>query len=102
MPGGSLARGRRGRLDAPRTGTSNNHAPRIKTKVVWINPMPANGNTLPIINSLLLTGVAISNSMLPRSRSRTIETPVNITMVIVRMMPIRPGTMLIAERRSGL
>ena len=64
--------------------------------------MPAYGSTLPIINSPLVNGVAISNSMLPRSRSRTMATAVNITMVMVRMMPISPGTMLIAVRRCGL
>ncbi|MNF19040.1 hypothetical protein D3C80_2235110 [compost metagenome] len=57
---------------------------------------------MPIISSLLLSGVVISSSMLPRSRSRTMATPVNITMVMVRMMPMRPGTMFTAERRSGL
>ena len=64
--------------------------------------MTAYGSTLPTISSLRLTGVAISSSMLPRSRSRTMATPVNSTIVIVRITPIRPGTMLIAERRSGL
>ncbi|MNN60773.1 hypothetical protein D3C81_1759750 [compost metagenome] len=76
--------------------------PSTSTSVVWMSPITAYGSTLPIISSLLLSGVAISSSMLPRSRSRTIATAVNITMVMVRMMPIRPGTMLIAERRCGL
>jgi hypothetical protein len=40
--------------------------------------------------------------MLPRSRSRTIATPVNSTIVIVRITPIRPGTILTSDRRSGL
>jgi hypothetical protein len=57
---------------------------------------------LPTISSLRDTGVAISSSMLPRSRSRTTATAVNITRVMVRITPIRPGTMFTAERRCGL
>ena len=56
----------------------------------------------PIAGTALVSGVAISSSMLPRSRSRTIATPVNSTIVIVRITPMSPGTMLIAERRCGL
>ena len=48
------------------------------------------------------TGVVISSSRLPRSRSRTMATAVNMVIVMVRMTPIRPGTVFTAERRSGL
>ena len=57
---------------------------------------------LPIINSIGLTGVLISISMLPRSLSRTMAAEVNMIMVMVRMMPTRPGTMLTSDRCSGL
>ena len=61
-----------------------------------------NGSTLPIINSHGDTGVAISISRLPRSRSRTSAIAVNSTIVIVRITPMRPGTVLIGARRCGL
>ena len=57
---------------------------------------------MPTISSPLDTGVVISNSRLPRSRSRTMAIAVNITMVMVRITPISPGTTLIAEIRRGL
>ena len=39
-------------------------------------------------------GVASRFSKVPRSRSRVIASPVISTIVIVRMVPSRPGTML--------
>ncbi len=61
-----------------------------------------NGSTLPIVSSAGETGVAMRNSRLPRSRSRTIAIAVNSTIVIVRMTPMRPGTVFTGARRSGL
>ena len=52
------------------------------------------GTILPIITSSGRTGVASRFSIVPRSRSRVIARPVIITIVIVRITPIRPGTML--------
>ena len=80
----------------------NSQNPSTRIRLVWIRPITAYGSTLPIISALRLSGVAISSSMLPRSRSRTAAIAVNIIMVMVRMMPISPGTMVTAERRSGL
>ncbi len=40
------------------------------------------------------TGVAKRFSMVPRSRSRVMASAVIITIVMVRITPIRPGTML--------
>ncbi|MNN94185.1 hypothetical protein D3C81_2127680 [compost metagenome] len=57
---------------------------------------------MPIISSIELTGVVMSSSRLPRSRSRTMAAEVNMIMVMVRITPSRPGTMLTAERRDGL
>ena len=57
---------------------------------------------LPIMSSIVRTGVVINSSRLPRSRSRTIATAVNSTIVKVKITPIRPGTIMTAERRSGL
>jgi hypothetical protein len=57
---------------------------------------------LAIINSNELTGVVINNFKLPCSDSRTIATLVNSTIVMVKITPNSPGTILIAERWAGL
>jgi hypothetical protein len=54
------------------------------------------------MSSAELTGVLMSNSRLPRSRSRTMATAVNRIIVIVRITPMSPGTMFTGVRRSGL
>ena len=41
-------------------------------------------------------------SIVPRSISRVTESAVKISMVIVRMVPTRPGTMLSAVDPAGL
>jgi len=48
------------------------------------------------------TGVVISSSRLPRSRSRTSAIAVKITIVMLSITPISPGTTCTAVRRSGL
>ncbi len=48
------------------------------------------------------TGVVISSSRLPRSRSRTMAIAVKITMVMFRITPMSAGTICTAVRRSGL
>ena len=60
------------------------------------------GTILPTVSSMLRMGETINCSSVPRSRSRAIAIAVNITRVIVRMTPTRPGTMKTAVRRSGL
>jgi len=55
-----------------------------------------------ISSSKELSGVAISSSRLPRSRSRTMAPEVNSTMVMERITPISAGTICTAVRRSGL
>ena len=52
------------------------------------------GRSLPIITSSGVTGMASRFSMVPRSRSRVTASAVMITMVMVRIVPTRPGTML--------
>ncbi len=49
---------------------------------------------LPVITSTAVAGVASRFSIVPRSVSRVIASPVISTMVIVRITPISPGTML--------
>ena len=48
------------------------------------------------------SGIASRFSIVPRSRSRVIARPVIITIVIVRITPINPGTMLYCVSDSGL
>lgn len=52
------------------------------------------GRNLPAITSKGRTGMASRFSMVPRSYSRVTASAVIITMVMVRMMPRSPGTML--------
>ena len=52
------------------------------------------GSSLPIMTSSGVTGMASRFSMVPRSRSRVTASAVMITMVMVRIVPTRPGTML--------
>ena len=49
-----------------------------------------------------LAGMASRFSIVPRSVSRVSASAVIITMVICRMTPSRPGTMLYCEMPSGL
>ena len=57
---------------------------------------------LPSKSSQRRMGLTISASSVPFSRSRTIETAIWLIVVCIRSAPIRPGTMKIAETRSGL
>ena len=52
------------------------------------------GTILPSITSSGRAGVASRFSIVPRSRSRVIAIAVIITIVIVRMTPMSPGTTL--------
>ncbi|MNL25684.1 hypothetical protein D3C87_1471720 [compost metagenome] len=70
--------------------------------VDWIRPMKMYGTILPEMTSSGCTGVASRFSIVPRSRSRVIARPVIITIVMVRITPIRPGTMLYWVMPSGL
>ena len=57
-------------------------------------PMATYGTILPVITSSGSTGVASRFSIVPRSRSRVIASPVIMTIVMVRITPMRPGTTL--------
>ena len=47
-------------------------------------------------------GIDSRLSMVPRSTSRVTDSAVKISMVKVRMVPIRPGTMLSCVDAAGL
>jgi hypothetical protein len=57
---------------------------------------------LPNITSTGLIGIDSRFSMVPRSTSRVTDSAVKISMVMVRMVPTRPGTMLSREEAAGL
>ena len=49
-----------------------------------------------------LIGIDSRLSMVPRSISRVTDSAVKISMVMVRMVPTRPGTMLSRDSAAGL
>jgi hypothetical protein len=49
-----------------------------------------------------IPSIASRLSMVPRSASRVRESPVNTSMLIVRMVPSRPGTLFSCDRPAGL
>ena len=57
---------------------------------------------LPSISSSLRTGVIISCSIVPRSRSRTTPSAVSTRATWVMMIPISPGIMNVVELNDGL
>jgi len=57
---------------------------------------------LPSITSMGVMGMASRFSMVPRSISRVTDNAVKISMVMVRMVPTSPGTMLSREEAAGL
>ena len=77
----------------PVSGTSNTNLPSSNTVVICTSPTPTYGEILPSISSVLVMGVTMSCSSVPRSRSRTIAIAVTSTIVIVRITPTSPGTM---------
>ena len=52
--------------------------------------------------SIGVIGIASKLSMVPRSLSRVTESAVKISMVMVRIVPRRPGTMLSCVEAAGL
>ena len=60
------------------------------------------GPILPTITSSGWTGVASRFSIVPRSTSRVTANAVIMIIVIVRITPISPGTMLYWVMPSGL
>src|SRR3954462_4222616 len=56
---------------------------------------------LPNITSTGLIGIDSRLSIVPRSTSRVTESAVKISMVMVRMVPTRPGTMLRLDAAAG-
>src|SRR5713101_5618267 len=57
---------------------------------------------LPRSSSQRRIGLTISASSVPFSRSRTTDTAICVIVVCIRSAPTSPGTMKIAETRSGL
>ena len=69
----------------------------IKTK-----PMAELLKELNLRDTTCLIGIDNRLSMVPRSTSRVTDSAVKISMVMVRMVPTRPGTMLSLDSAAGL
>jgi len=71
-------------------------------KVACTKPTMTYGTILPNMISTGLIGIDSRLSMVPRSISRVTESAVKISMVMVRMVPTSPGTMLSRDEAAGL
>ena len=67
-----------------------------------MKPTNTYGMILPSMISTGVIGIASSASMVPRSISRVTDKAVKISIVMVRMVPTSPGTMLSAVSAAGL
>ena len=65
-------------------------------------PTMTYGTILPSMISTGVIGMESRLSMVPRSISRVTESAVKISIVMVRMVPTRPGTMLSEVLAAGL
>src|ERR1044072_258108 len=87
---------------SPRIGTLNHQWPMIRISTMSMKARMVYGMIFPTTSSQERIGVTINCSMVPRSRSRTIEGAVHKAVMKYRIMPITPGTLKYAAIRSGL
>jgi len=76
----------------PRNGTPKAVTARIVQIKAELRPSGNRGWTLVAMNSAMLTGVAISASIVPRSHSRAITRAVSRVPMMVSTIAIEPGT----------
>src|SRR2546428_507657 len=86
----------------PRIGTSKTKCATRRAIVIWPYATRRFGMILPSSSSQRRIGLTTSASSVPRSRSRTIAMAMTLTVVCIRRAPISPGTMKMADTRSGL
>ena len=86
----------------PSIGTSNRNLAAVRMIAACTKPTMMYGTILPAITSSGVTGVASRFSNVPRSRSRVTANAVIITIVICRITPSSPGTMLYCVMPSAL
>ncbi len=79
-------------MTAPFMGTENQNTPKIVTSAISKYPIMAAGIVFPNISSNGLMGVTISCSIVPTSRSLTIDMDVNSRQVSITINAITPGT----------
>ena len=81
------------KIRLPWIGTSKHH--RMRSRISEVSPSPRNryGATLPSISPSGCEGVTISCSIVPRSRSRTIEPDARKIAIICIRIATRPGMM---------
>ena len=77
----------------PRTGTPNQKCPIARTSNIFKNANNTYGIILPRISSQDRIGVTISCSIVPRSRSRTIDVAVRMEVNVNKIIAITPGIM---------
>ena len=90
------------RTRLPRIGTSKTKCATTRAIVIWPYATRRFGMILPSSSSQRRIGLTTSASSVPRSRSRTIAMAMTLTVVCIRRAPISPGTMKMADTRSGL
>jgi hypothetical protein len=76
--------------------------PSTRITVICTYPTSTNGRIFPSMRLVLLSGVTMSCSRVPRSRSRTIAMLVMSRSVSERSTPMIPGTMYASVRIAGL
>src|SRR5215216_3951693 len=87
---------------SPLMGTLNHQCPMTRTSSISMSAKMEYGRIFPTTSSHERIGVTINCSIVPRSRSRTMEEAVNNVVMKYRIIPITPGTLKYAAMRSGL
>ncbi len=90
------------RIKLPLTSTPNNIQPVKRIKIAPAVAIIDGAESFPIINSNILIGDTVICSTVFRSFSRTIESEVAITAIIIRMKAINPGIKKLAVFNCGL
>jgi hypothetical protein len=86
----------------PSNGTPNHATARAVITNASKRARVVNGSILPSRSSVRVSGVTMSCSSVPRSRSLTIAVLVRIIEIYVMMRPTRPGIMKLTFLSSGL
>ena len=86
----------------PRKGMSNTSSAADTQIAIAHMPSTKFGTSLPMMNSMMPTGVANSASMVPRSHSRDTTSAVSKEPIIISISEIEPGTRKRRLSSSGL
>ena len=86
----------------PRNGTSNQNTATSVTRITSNMPMRAYGSNLPTISSQRASGVTLSCSSVPTSRSRTMAMADRLVVTTSSSSATMPGTMKSRLSSRGL